>query len=388
MSLQILQCGDLHLDRNFNISNMLKANQRKNDLFNNFSEIIEFALKDKPDLFLITGDVFDRISPSNYARVFLTQKIKRLNDSGIKIFIIGGNHDVPKVGQSSHLAVDVLRYAGLATVFSSSEIIQKEVLSLEGKSVCISGKSYFPQFENTNPLQNIKVPLEGQYNILIIHGSLQGLNVITSVPEMANQNPFHADDIPIGLNHLALGHFHNYFVRDYENCKIVNTGSIEKLTWSEINDDKGFAWIELNGSESKCDFLKLPTRKMENLELELSNDIANVKDYVMEYLKNYFDPEKIVRLNLKGELSQDQYGKLKINEIYNACKDSFFVLDLRKSELEIEGYGRTFFEKIDSPMDAFSKRLDMLIQKTGEDEENKKFLEEVKRNGIKYLERE
>lgn len=114
---------------------------------NNFSKAVDYAVKNKPDVFLIAGDVFDKILPTNASRVFLTQEIKRLKDSNIAVFIIGGNHDAPRFGVSPSLAIDVLGSAGIATVFSRSDIIQKKKLTIKGKSVCVSGRSYYTLFE-------------------------------------------------------------------------------------------------------------------------------------------------------------------------------------------------------------------------------------------------
>ena len=389
MSLQILHCSDMHLDKNFNISNFARAFQRKEDLNRNFSAVVEYALKNKPDLFLISGDVFDRISPTNASRVFVTQKVRQLKDANISVFIIGGNHDVPKFGVSPSLAIDVLSSAGLATVFARSDRIEKQLLHVDGRTVCVSGRSYYTQFEGANPLRGIDVPLEGDYNILMIHGSLQGLNVVPSSPEMAYQNPFLADDITKGLNYLALGHFHNYFDREHMGCTIVNPGSLEKLSWAEINDEKGFVWAELHGSETSVEFVKLGTRPMEIQELNLSKDAdysPNTKDYVIEFLSGLSEKEKMVKINLRGLISQEQYGQLKVNEILSACRDMFFHLILDRRELEVEGYGRIFIERIDNPVDAFSKRLDFLITDASLNENKRQLLEQVKQLGIKYLE--
>jgi len=389
MSLQLVHCSDMHLDKNFNISNFAKAFQRKEDLNRNFSAVVQYALKNKPDVFLISGDIFDRISPTNASRVFVTQKIKQLKDADISVFIIGGNHDVPKFGVSPSLAVDVLSSAGLATVFSRSDLIEKQLLRVDGRTVCVSGRSYYTQFEGANPLRGIDIPLDGDYNILMIHGSLQGLNVVPSSPEMASQNPFLADDIKKGLDYLALGHFHNYFEREHMGCTIVNPGSLEKLSWAEINDEKGFVWAELHGSETSVEFVKVDTRPMEIQELTLSKDAGyspGIKDYVIEFLSKLSEGEKMLKLNLRGLISQEQYSQLKVNEILSACRDMFFHLILDRSELEVEGYGRIFLERIDNPVEAFSKRLDLIIADAGLDESKRRLLEQVKQLGIKYLE--
>jgi len=378
----------MHLDKNFNISDFARAFQRKEDLNRNFSAVVEYALKNKPDVFLISGDIFDKISPTNASRIFLTEKVRQLKDAHISVFMIGGNHDVPKFGASPSLAIDVLGSAGLATVFSRSDRFERQLMRVAGRDICVAGRSYYAQFEGANPLRGVEVPLEGEYNILMIHGSLQGLNVSSSSPEMARQNPFLANDIKKGLNYLALGHFHNYFDREHRGCTIVNPGSLEKLSWAEINDEKGFVWAELNGSETSVEFVKLGTRPMEVQELSLSKDEKeiSIKDRVIEFVSRLSEKETMLKLNLRGLISQKQYSQLKVNEILSACRDMFFHLILDRRELEVEGYGRVFLERVENPVDAFSKRLDSLIADAGLDEERRLLLEQVKQLGIRYLE--
>jgi exonuclease SbcD len=377
------------LDKSFSISNLARAAQRKEDLNRNFSKAIDYAVKNKPDVFLMAGDIFDKILPTNASRVFLTREIKRLYDANVAVFIIGGNHDIPRFGVSPSLAIDVLSSAGLATVFSRSDTIQKKKIRIKGKVVCISGRSYYTQFEGANPLKDVEVSIEGEYNILMIHGSLQGLNVASSVPGMDHQNPFLADDIKKGLNYLALGHFHNHFERDHVGCKIVNPGSMEKLTWAEMDDEKGFVWAELNDSETTTEFVKLDTRPMEATDLALSKDEAypkGIEQYVLDFLSKMTNPEKIVKLNLHGLISQEQYNQLKIIELLTECNDKFFNLQIERKDLELEGYGKVFLERIDNPVEAYSKRLDALINQTKLQDPNRLLLEQAKSLGIKYLE--
>jgi DNA repair exonuclease SbcCD nuclease subunit len=170
---------------------------------------------------------------------------------------------------------------------------------------------------------------------------------------------------------------------------IVNPGSIEKLSWAEINDEKGFIWADLYGKETSTEFIKLNTRPMEIKKLSLSKKGKYPKGlikYILAFLNQSKNPEKILKLVMNGLLSQKQYAELKTNEILAACNDSFFNLQMDRKDLEIEGYGRVFMEKMDNPVEAYSKRLDLIIGKLKQDNPEKKFLESVKRLGIKYLE--
>ena len=303
--------------------------------------------------------------------------------------MIGGNHEVPRFGISPSLAIDVLGSAGIATVFSRSDAIQKKKLNIHGKKVIVAGRSYYTQFESANPLKNVEIPVEGDFNILMIHGSLQGLEVSSSVLEMVNQNPFKADDIKSGLNYLALGHFHNSFEREYLGCKIVNPGSIEKLSIAEINDEKGFVWAEVSKSEVKTNFIKLKTRPMETAELTLSKDenyLPNIREFILDFLSKLSKPNKILKVSLRGLISQQQYGELKINELLAASKDLFFQLLVDRQDLEVQGYGRIFLERIDNPVEAFTKRLEAMMAQIPADDPDQALLEQVKSLGVKYLE--
>lgn len=384
MTVQLLHCADLHLDKNFGISNYERAMARKDDLIRRFDEIVNYALENKPDLFLISGDVYDRVLPANNARVILTQRIRRLKDAGIQVFIIGGNHEVPKTYWSGYLAIDTFESSGLATVFSKSDKLQKKTVVIDGSEVCISGKSYNAQHESENPLKDETVPVEGRYNILMLHASFQGLGVASSVPEFASLSPIRSGDVPGTLNYLALGHFHNAFERRVNGCCVCNPGSIEKLSWAEEQDRKGFFWVELDGSEVKVEAVPLESRLMETRELALSKDSGDVNEAVLSFLSEFKNTDALVRLRLKGTLSPEQQQKFKVRDLYQACQRLFFHFTFDRRELFVEGYGKIFLGRIDNPAEAYSKRLDELIQKA-QDEGERDFMRQVKEEGRKYL---
>ena len=386
MSVQIVHCSDLHLDKNFNVGSIARNYIRKKDLDDNFSEVVSYAIDNRADLFLISGDVFDRVMPGNFSRDFLARQLKDLNGHGISVFIVGGNHDVPKVPEIPTLALDVLDTVGLATVFSRSDILGHRTLNVNGLNVCVSGKSYFSQRENENPLAGQKIPVDGDVNILMLHGSLTGLNVVSSVPQMASQNPFAPEDIPKRLDFLALGHYHNAFDRRVGQSLICNPGSIEKLTWAEVNDNKGFYWVELGKGKSTCEFVKLETRPMRDEQFTLKGEeIDDPTSAVLEFLASRKDREAMLRLKLRGLVSQDTYSKLRLSDIYRAGPEDFFSLTVDRTELEISRIGKVFTGRTETPLEAFSTRMDALIKDSGTDARRAELLREAKEVGLSYL---
>ena len=386
MSVQIVHCGDLHLDRNFNVGSIARNYERKRDLDANFIKIVNYAIENRADLFLISGDIFDRVNPSNFSRDFLAKQLKELNVRGIPVFIIGGNHDVPKVPDVPTLALDVLDTVGLATVFSRSDVLGRKTLKIAGLNVCISGKSYFSQREGENPIAGQRVPLSGDINVLMLHGSLQGLNVVSSVPQLSSQNPFAPEDIPRKLDLLALGHFHNGFDRRVGECLVCNPGSIEKLTWAEINDSKGFYWVELGRESSECEFISLETRPMRDEQFAFAGEeVDDPTSAVLEFLMGKKDKEAMLRLKLTGTIPQGIYSKLRLSDIYRAGPEAFFFLTVDRRELEISRIGRVFAGRTETPAEAFAARMDALIKDAVSDSARSELLREAKEVGLRYL---
>jgi DNA repair exonuclease SbcCD nuclease subunit len=382
LTVRIVHCSDIHLDRRFNLGDPQRSERRKNDIQENFETVVNFAINNKANLVLISGDIFDKPNPSNYAISFFVSQIKRLYDKGIETVMIGGNHDVPKMGHQA-LAIDILHHAGLATVFSGSNDFKEKIVTIDGDDVQIIGKSYNAKNQSENPFSNYNVTKKGKYLICIIHGSLVGLNVTPNNPMDSQYNPFGSNDIPTNIDYLALGHFHNRFDREHSGILICNPGSIEKLSWSESQDQKGFAIIELSDTNKTLTYQDLSTRNWQFKEIELNKEIENINEYILEKLEDVKNPENILRLALKGTITSDQQKTFKISELAKKTNDIFFYFSL-DSKVEVEGYGRIFLGKIESPFQAFENHINSQIEKTT-DVEEQEFLQQAKQLGLKYL---
>lgn len=381
MSIHLVHCSDIHLDRNFNFGEPLKSVERRKDVENNFVKTVDFAIKERTDLFLISGDIFDRFNPSNTARSFFTIQIKKLKDKNIEVVMIAGNHEVPKFGATA-LAVDSLQSAGLATVFSATKIFQEKTFNFNNESVHLVGKSYNVKNQNLNPFDNFNIKKKGKYQICLIHGSLVGANITPTNPHVTLYHPFGINDVDSSINYLALGHFHNYFKRK-TNTTICNPGSIEKLNWSEVNDQKGFAFVELNSEGENVDFIPLESRKFKLIEITLDNKIKNINDYILDKIVKVQNKEEILKVKISGRISKDQQNTFFRSKLVLKSADFFFHIDF-DYDLEIEGLGKVFLGRIESPIQAFEKHLNDLLEKSTEQNEQF-FLNKAKQRGFEYL---
>ena len=382
MAIRIVHCTDIHLDKFFNYGGPAKGERRRRDVEANFVQIVDYAIKQKADIFLLSGDIFDRVKPSNSVRSFLANQVKRLSDAGIQNFAIGGNHDAPKMGNET-LAIGILQATGIAHIFSDSETFQEKIITVDQEKVQIIGKSYFIKNQNQNPFENFNVSKKADYLICLLHGTLVGMNVSPSNPHITQYNPFGTEDINSKIDYLALGHFHNYFERTKNNTTICNPGSIEILTWSEVPDEKKFAFVELDGNGCKITPITLQTRDCENKEIKLDTTITDITHHIIDKIKPISNKEKILRIKTGGIISMDSQKKFSISDLIREANKLFFHVDAQ-FEHEIEGIGKIFLGKMENPTKTFEKYSDKLIGNEI-DSDKKKSLQKAKQTGLQYL---
>jgi len=88
--MKILHTSDWHLGRSL-------YNKKRYDEFKAFLEwLIEFINREKIDLLLVAGDIFDTTTPSNRAQELYYQFLGKIPKTCCRhVVIIGGNHDSP-----------------------------------------------------------------------------------------------------------------------------------------------------------------------------------------------------------------------------------------------------------------------------------------------------
>src|SRR5205807_8431281 len=88
-------------------------NQPVHDVFDHLDELCRVAEDDEDDAILFAGDAFKNQHPSPTLQSLFAKRIRRLARSGAAVFLLVGNHDLP-------------RSAGLAHPFSIYEALETE----------------------------------------------------------------------------------------------------------------------------------------------------------------------------------------------------------------------------------------------------------------------
>lgn len=136
--LQFIHTADLHLDSPFiGLQYLPKTilNRIQESTFASFIKIVDNAISLKVDFVLIAGDLYDGEDRSIKAQARLRKQMIRLEQAGIEVFILHGNHD--------HLGGNwtTIDMPSNVHVFSSS-VEMKSFITKKGQRVHIYGFSY------------------------------------------------------------------------------------------------------------------------------------------------------------------------------------------------------------------------------------------------------
>jgi DNA repair protein SbcD/Mre11 len=156
--------------------------------------LVALAEAEKAAFVLIAGDLFDGDWKDYNTGLFFAQRMGRLAKTGIRVFIVAGNHDA--ASQMSR----AMPWPDNVTVFSPRK---PESLVLEEYGVVIHGQSYPSRAVADNLARGYPPPRPGYLNIGLLHTSLTGR------PGHAEYAPCSLADLQAkGYEYWALGHVH------------------------------------------------------------------------------------------------------------------------------------------------------------------------------------
>jgi exonuclease SbcD len=295
--LRILHTADLHLGSPFNGSGFdaERIKQRKKDLFDCFTEILKTGQKEKVDLVIISGDLFeeDRVKRSDINQII--QNIAEI--APIRVVILPGNHDYYRAGGY----YDWIPLPPNAFLFRKRTF---ESFEFEDLSLAIYGSAFTAPEDPERMMQQVKFIDKCKYRILAFHGSLITRTDVGNV----KYRPFLEEDLSEpNADYVALGHYHKHSVIKNSKGKIIASypGSPEPLNFGEIHEHSfNIVTIENKSVEVKT----VPTALRKYLEFEIICKGVNTEKDVIAACKKAASEraseKDVVRFILKGAVDK------------------------------------------------------------------------------------
>ncbi len=318
--MKIVVTADNHLNRYYKKMRPEQLEKRREILRGNFSRVLDHAVEIDADLFLHCGDLFDMSNPRNQEVAFVASKLAQLDAKGIQSFLVVGNHDKSMSSAENSSPQSVYRSFDGPNTFLSTETESME-FEKEGKKVRITGMSYDP-LNHGEPLEGFKAE-DADWNILMTHYGIEG----TLIEEKSSISREKIRESNLDL--ICSGHIHRHAEMNLGGTTAVIPGITERLDFNEVEYSTGFYVIEIEG-EVTTRYVKLDSQPMEKIELKVEEPLE-----LMEKVEEISSEEKMLQMNLVGELSREEYRELQLHELWKKGRQKNFYFDLR-DEITLE----------------------------------------------------
>jgi exonuclease SbcD len=286
MRIKFLQCGDIHLDAPFTSLSDIdgKPDQRRMDLKNILSRIVELAYGERVDLLLVCGDLYEHGYTAKSTIRYTCEQFGRIPD--IPVLIIPGNHD-PLVPGSYYRDFNWPSNVHILNANSHYEHPSTGARVYGGLT---------PDFSADRSV----------INILMHHGTLD-------MPfSAAAFGPVSGEVLDAsGFDYCALGHFHTKIYGAGRNKNIFNAGSPEPLGFDEEGEHGVFiSTVEKTPGRDaiiNAEFIKMNLRSFINLEVQVGGCCYNEQAAMLieSEMKKRGSSEDLFRITLLGYVSHD-----------------------------------------------------------------------------------
>jgi len=196
--MKFIHCADIHLDTPLQglahypgapVDEIRNATRRA------FEKVLDAAVSEKVDFLVIAGDLYDTGLKSFESALFFNKQMARLNDAGIGVYLLHGNHD------AASKLIKQLRPPKNVHIFRANE---PQTFTDEELRVAIHGQSFATPEIIDDLASNYPSPVQGLFNIGVLHTNLSGIS------EHANYAPCSLETLKNkGYQYWALGHVHN-----------------------------------------------------------------------------------------------------------------------------------------------------------------------------------
>jgi DNA repair exonuclease SbcCD nuclease subunit len=295
--------------------------------------VMDYALKNEPDVVLLGGDLFDSINPRNPPRSFLMRIFRELHDKGIRVIAVSGEHDTPKSQEEGSSPLTVYGESGCITFCQSYQQPTPIIFnSRDGDKVVVTGLSRSPfAVPGTDPLEQFAPKEHGDINVLLTHypiGGFQGYFASDPVIQLSS--------VPRDFQLVVSGHLHTHQQIESRETVLIYPGSTERASITEAPNEKGFVWLEIakKGLVSKPQFIPTPARPVKLLEYAIpqKGDLTTLLKAEMERLK---DPQLALWLRMTGKTTPQQLATYRRPVLQAFGAEIFFHVSMEDAwELE------------------------------------------------------
>ena len=296
-------------------SDLVGRRRRADAIYENFLRVVQHALEIEADLFMHSGDFFNKYYIPREALDELIRPIVELSRAGTRVLIIPGNHE------RSEFPFDLFHGEKGVFVFDRPNTLS---FDFSGYTVGIAG---FPFIRQNSKMTFHKALEETEYkglrsdlNILMTHQAFDMACVGPAdfVFRVSRPDTVSRHAVPLDFDYIAAGHIHRCQILEHPmkpGLNFVYPGSTQRISFAEMYEEKVFVEGELLDNRIETRLVPLPVYEMETVQIKAAGLTA--EDCLNAIRGQFwrFDEERVIRFKLTGGNKTADYPDLDLERI-------------------------------------------------------------------------
>ncbi|EFC85202.1 DNA repair exonuclease [Parafrankia sp. EUN1f] len=232
--MRLVHAADVHLDSPLrgltrlgdgDLAQLLRQATRRA-----LGNLVDLTIARQADALLLAGDIYDGTWHDYATGRFFVEQMGRLRDTGVRVFMISGNHDAEsEITRTLTLPPNV-------TVFPAD---QPATHTADDLGLAVHGQSYATRAVGDNLVLRYPDAIGGLVNVGLLHTAADGAE------GHDNYAPCSADDLTrTGYDYFALGHVHTHRVVAAGEQVAAFSGNLQGRTPREAGP-KGALVVEI-----------------------------------------------------------------------------------------------------------------------------------------------
>ena len=354
------------------------------DFLKTFDEVVDYALSERVDLVLFCGDAYKSRDPTQTHQREFAKRVARLSSEGIPVFLLTGNHDMPHVTARA-TALEIFRTLDVSNVYPADRLETHRIRTRSGPIQVVSvpwirrsqllttddTRGLNPEQVNELIQQRLTDVIRVQAQALdpdvpaILAGHVTVSEAVTSSEQsmlLGREHVLLKSSVALPeFDYVALGHIHKHQVLN-EDPKVAYAGSLQRIDFGELGDEKGFCVVDLDPSRPRglrldgFEFTPVDARRFLSITVDVSPNELDPTRTVISAIQQHDVDGAIVRLLIR--LKEQEPGLREV-EIRQALEGAHFVAAVSR---EVEQQHRDRLGGVDasglSPLDALKLYLE------------------------------
>ncbi len=390
--MKILHTADIHVGCETHGRDDTKSglNSRLLDVQKCLECMAQKALEEEIDLFLFCGDAYKDSQPTPTEQRIFARALRPLLDKGIPTVFVIGNHDCTfEVGKANALQIfpdlhdkvylfskphskdfetksGKIRIVGLPWPTRNMLAGQKENLDKTPEELnALVHEIYADFIENeAEKIRNENLPYPA---ILAAHVHVADAIISKGSERIRSGDPMFNVAVLAKreFSYVALGHIHkhqdlNEGAVERGEPPVVYSGSIERITFSEEKDPKGFVIVEFDEHKrATYRHVQTPARPMQTIKINIKEKGDHeVMQEILSTLSCYDTTDAIVRINIECKKNQQRLVDfIEIKKALSCFKLMQIKLNVHQEE-SVEDSRRRAIAHASTMREAFSRYID------------------------------